>query len=289
MRIFTVIAALIVGLTTYAQTTLFTYPVAPDTCTTLESRCNYLVQHFWDNCELAKPIDNSKDSLLLEAMAAYLDVMRAGANVNLSITSIRDLMFKAQANQANYVKLMRAAEFLLYMRPTTLIDDIYLAFAQSASNASWAKKDFKDYYKQQVTRINNTKLGSNIVDMDITLTDGTKTRLRSLLTAEVNLIFITDNGSTDSNFERTRLFTDLTVKQAIADGSLKVINIVAGDTPKPWDAKSLEYSSAWTVGASKGPMSLLDIRIMPCIIILDKDGNVQLKNLTVDALKKLFQ
>ena len=39
-----------------SQTTLFAYPVAPDTCTTLEGRCNYIVQRFWDNFDFSKPI-----------------------------------------------------------------------------------------------------------------------------------------------------------------------------------------------------------------------------------------
>ena len=272
----------------YAQTTLFEYPVAPDTCTTHESRCNYLVQHFWDKCELTKPIDAANDSLLVEAMVAYLEIMRAGANINVSLASIRNLMFKAQSQQNNFMKLTSAAELLLYMRPTYIVDDVYLAFAGCAADASWAKKEFREHYRDQVKRISNTKLGSTITDFDVTLTDGTKTKFRNLLGPESNFLLITFND-TDGSFERTRLYTDIRVKQAVDEGKLKIINIMAGDTPKKWDDKSLEYASQWTVGASKEMMEQLDIRQLPGVIILDGSGTVQLKNLTIDYVKSLFE
>lgn len=271
-----------------AQTTLFEYPIAPDTCTTLESRCNYLVQHFWDKCDLTRPIDSSNDSLLVVAMADYIEIMRAGANINVTLSSIRNLMFKAQTQQNNFLKLISAAELLLYMHPVPIIDDIYLTFANCAAEASWAKKDYKEHFRNQVKQINNTKLGSPVTDFDVTLTDGTKTKFRNLLGPESNFLLVT-YSDTDGSFERTRLYTDIRVKQAIDDGKLKIINIVAGDTPKKWDDQSLEYASQWTVGASKDIMDLLDIRQLPGVTILDGSGNVQLKNLTIDYVKGLFE
>lgn len=283
------VAVLTLGaVTATAQKTLFEYPVAPDTCTTLESRCNYLVQHFWDKCELTKTFDPANDSLLVVAMADYIEIMRAGANINVTLSSIRNLMFKAQSQQTNFHKLVSAAELLLYMHPVPVIDDIYLTFANCAADASWAKKDYKEHFRNQVKQINNTKLGSPIVDFDVTLTDGTKTKFRSLLGPESNFLLVT-YADTDGSFERTRLYTDFRVKQAIDDGKLKIINIVAGDAPKKWDDQSLEYASQWTVGASKEVMDLLDIRQLPGVTILDGSGTVQLKNLTVDYVKGLFE
>lgn len=266
---------------------LFAVPQAPDTCTSHESRCNYIVQHYWDKCDLTKPFDNSKDSLLVATMANYFDIMRAGANVNLALGSVRDLMFKAQANKSNFMKLISAAEYLLYMRPTPMIDDVYLAFAQSAADASWAKKEVRDYYGGQVGRIKRTKLGEHIVDLPLTLTDGTKAPLSSMLDKEVTIIFISD-GSTDTAFERTRLFTDISLNQSIENGTLRVINILADDAPKQWDQASLDCAAKWTVGANKDVLRTLDVRIMPCILILDAEGNVQVKNYSVDNLKQLL-
>ena len=290
-KFFGLLAAITIftALPSRADVTLFDYPVAPDTCSTIESRCNYLVQHFWDKCELAKPFDERNDSLLVEAMATYLDIMRAGANVNVSLASIRDLMFKAQGNHTNFERLMAVAEFLLYARPTPVIDDVYLTFAQSAADASWAKKEFREHYGDQVQRIKNTKLGEPVTDLELTLVDGTKTRLRDLAaTADVTFVFITDYA-VESNLDRTRLYTDIAVNAALDNGSLKVVNIMAGDVPKSWDETSRNYSARWTVGASKNAMDVLDLRILPCVIVLDREGKVQAKNLTVDNIKGMVQ
>ena len=53
--------------------TMFEYPVAPDTCSTMESRCNYSVQHFWDNCELNKPFAAENDCTFVEIGEHFKD------------------------------------------------------------------------------------------------------------------------------------------------------------------------------------------------------------------------
>ena len=151
-----VICLLSAGNAAGQTTTLFEYPVAPDTCTSIESRCNYSVQHFWDNCELTKPFAAENDSLLMEAMLTYIDIMRAGANVNVSLGSVRNLMFKAQANHDNFLKLAAIAEYLLYYHDPDIVDDLYLTFAQSVADASWAKKDVRNHYSEQIKHLNTS-------------------------------------------------------------------------------------------------------------------------------------
>ena len=119
-----VVIGLLSGFNANAQETLFEFPVAPDTCSNIESRCNYSVQHFWDNCNLSKPFEAKNDSLLMEAMLTYFDIMKAGANVNVSLASVRDLMFKSQANHDNFTKLLSIAEYLLYFHDFEFIDDL---------------------------------------------------------------------------------------------------------------------------------------------------------------------
>lgn len=266
--------------------TLFDYPVAPDTCTSIESRCNYSVQHFWDNCELTKPFVAENDSLLVEAMMTYFEIMKAGANVNVSLGSIRNLMFKAQANHDNFLKLASVAEYLLYYHDTDIVDDLYLTFAQSVADASWAKKDVRNHYSDQIKRLNTSKLGQPLVDFEYTSINGARKHLSDNRTSNENLyvVMFSDNDS-GSSIERMRLSTDISFGQLVDEGHIKVINIMVGDAPKHWDADSQSYSEKWEVGASKDVASKLDIRIMPCIFVLDEDFRVIAKNKTVDYMK----
>lgn len=271
------------------QTALFEYPTAPDTCSTIESRCNYSVQHFWDKCELTRPFDARNDSLLMEAMLTYFDIMRAGANVNVSLSSVRDLMFKAQANHDNFLRLASVAEYLLYYHDFDFIDDLYITFAQAVADASWVKKDMRNHYASQVKRLNSSKLGQVMADFEFTSITGAKKRLSDCKSpAKLYVLLFSDNDS-GSSIERMRLSTDVAFSQAVESGQVEVINILATDVPKKWDADSQSYSTTWVVGASKDVATKLDLRIMPCLYILDEDFKVIAKNKTVDFLKNLMR
>lgn len=270
-------------------TTLFEYPVAPDTCTSIESRCNYSVQHFWDNCELTKPLAEENDSLLIEAMLTYFDIMKAGANVNVSLGSVRNLMFKSQANHDNFLKLASIAEYILFYHDTDVVDDLYLTFAQSVADASWAKKEVRNHYSEQIKRLSTSKLGQPLLDFEYTSISGARRHLTDNRSegAALYVVIFSDNGS-GSSIERMRLSTDITFGQLVEQGHIKVINIMVGDVPKQWDADSKTYSEKWEVGASKDLAGKLDMRIMPCLYVLDEEFRVIAKNKTVDFMKSMI-
>lgn len=269
-------------------TTLFEYPVAPDTCTTIESRCNYSVQHFWDKCELTKPFAQENDSLLMEAMLTYFEIMKAGANVNVSLGSVRSLMFKSQANHDNFLKLASMAEFILFYHDTDVVDDLYITFAQSVVDANWVKKELRNHYSEQIKRLNTSKLGEPLLDFEYTSITGARRHLTDNRTdgATLYVVMFSDSG-TGSSIERMRLSTDIAFSQFVDQGRIKVINIVAGDIPKQWDADSQGYSKQWEVGASKEVSGKLDMRIMPCLYVLDEEFRVIAKNKTVDYMKSM--
>ena len=283
-----VVIGLLSGFNANAQETLFEFPVAPDTCSNIESRCNYSVQHFWDNCNLSKPFEAKNDSLLMEAMLTYFDIMKAGANVNVSLASVRDLMFKSQANHDNFTKLLSIAEYLLYFHDFEFIDDLYLTFAKSGADATWLKKDVRNHYATQVKRVEASKLGGQLYDFEYTAITGARKHLSEAKSnANLYVIMFSDNSS-GSSIERMRLSTDIAFGKAVESGQIEVINIIVGDVPKKWDADSQSYSSTWLVGASKDVADKIDLRIMPCIYVLDENFKVIAKNRTVDFVKNLF-
>ncbi len=289
LSLIVILIGLLSGLKASGQATLFDFPVAPDTCSNIESRCNYSIQHFWDNCNLTKPFEAQNDSLLMDAMITYFDIMKAGANLNVSLASARELMFKSQANHDNFLKLMAMAEYLLYYHDYEILDDLYLTFAQSAADASWMKKDAREHYAQQIKRINASKLGQTMLNFEFTSITGARKRLYDVKSngAKMYVLMFSDNDS-GSSIERMRLNTDVALSRVVASGEVEVINIVVGDTPKKWDSDSQSYASTWIVGASKDVAGKIDLRIMPCIYILDEYFNVIAKNKTVDFVKKLM-
>ena len=178
------ILSLVLLVVTAAQTfdanageTLFEYPQAPnDTTMKLEERCNYLTQHWWDKMNFSAPIPESKDSLLVEAMTTYIEVMK-NANFNVGLASIRDLMFKAQTNQPNFMKIAAVAQLLLYYNNASVKDDVYETFAKAVVDASWVKADVKTQFKHQLQCIANSKLNEKIADFTLTTMSGGKVKV----------------------------------------------------------------------------------------------------------------
>ena len=96
------------------------------------------------------------------------------------------------------------------------------------------------------------------------------------------------DNSSGSSIERMRLSTDIAFGQAVESGQVEVINIILGDTPKKWDSDSQSYSEKCIVGAIKEASEKLDLRIVPCIYILDENFTVIAKNKTVDFVKNMM-
>ncbi len=270
-----------------AQTTLFAYPTAPDTCRTLETRCNYLVQRFWNGCDLSKPVKAENDSLLLMAVRDYLEIMM-NANVNVSLASVRNLMFKAQSNQTNFLKLAQAAEMLLYMQPTTVIDDVYLAFAKSVADATGVDKEVRNHFRRQVKLIEASKLTAPIVDFEFAELGGGKRHLYDKADTCANYLLLFSRDDSDGSFARLRLSTDAGINAAIASGKLKVIDLTIDRTSSDWAKESADYAQSWTVGNYQNAANEIDLRRMPCVFLLDAQHRVLSKNLSVDQVKEMF-
>lgn len=276
------------ALNAQSQTTMFEYPIAPDTCTTLESRCNYIVQRFWDNFDFTKPIPSETDSALASTMTDYFEIM-LNANTNVGLASIRNMLFKAQTNQPNFMKIMAIAEFILYQHPVSIIDDVYLTFAQAAADASWMKNDAKSYYKSQIERINASKLGAPMVNCDVYDVNGRKIKLYDvpLDSARAVIVFFTGDGSA-SSISRVRLSTDVNINAALETGNLKFINIVVGDKAKQIVASDASQYPDWTLVAMPDAARKLDLRILPSVFVVDENFMIINKNLTVDEIKNSF-
>jgi peroxiredoxin len=270
-----------------ASETLFEYPQAPnDTTMKLEERCNYLTQHWWDKMNFSAPIPESKDSLLVEAMTTYIEVMK-NANFNVGLASIRDLMFKAQTNQPNFMKIAAVAQLLLYYNNASVKDDVYETFAKAVVDASWVKADVKTQFKHQLQCIANSKLNEKIADFTLTTMSGGKVKLTDVTGAECYLLFFCPEDMNGS-IARTRLSTDVTIGNLVKEGKVKVVCVTNDKTSAAWQKDSKEMATEWTVGHSDDVFKNYDIRITPSFMVLDKDYKVVSKNLTIDQIKNMF-
>ncbi len=273
--------AAVLCLNTRAQQaeTLFPYPQAPDSCSTLESRCNYIIQHFWDNFDITRPLP--EQGKFETAFRDYVTFFRY-ANRNIVFASIRDFMFKARSNTNNLVRIGQTAEQALYSPYAEYwSDEVYLQFAKSMAETSTLKKDIRNYYKQQIKRIEHNQEGSIITDLEINLSDGEKTRL-SELQAKGFLILFSDNSS-ESSIARLRLSTDININSLISSGQLAVIQVYLGRPDSDWAAAQPQN---WTNAYSDQAAKQIDLRMLPCCYLLDGERKILNKNVDIEQLKQ---
>lgn len=265
---------------TDAPATPFPYPVAPDTCTTLESRCNYLCQHFWDNFDISKPIANDDD--FLRAFRDYVEFFQF-ANRNVVMTSIGELMNKARSNTPNLLKVGKAAELSLFF-PTAVYysDEVYVEFAKALANNKMLKKEVRTYYADQLSRINSCQEQKSLPDIELVMGDGSKQKLSAVCDTTTTVIFFYADGA-DSSIGRTRLNADTNLEMLIDEGVVRVLSVYLGKY-QPGFADLMPPK--WVNACSEQALNTYDFRALPCCYIVGRDLMLMTKNISVDELKE---
>lgn len=272
------VAAQITAESAGTQKTPFAYPVAPDTCATLESRCNYIVQNFWNNYDIAKPIANDAD--FETAFRDYVEFFRY-AHKNIVMASVRHFIFKARSNTPNLLKVGRVAEAALYGPYAEYwSDELYVEIAKLLAESTSLKAADRNYYKHQIEVINNCVVGNKLQDIDLNTASG-KIKLSSLGAKSFLLVFTDDSSS--SSIDRLRLSTDVNLNALIEGGQLVVVQIFLGKPASGW---AEAQPANWTNAYSEQVARMLDLRGCPVCYIVDGDLTILTKNVSADEFKK---
>ncbi len=260
--------------------TLFAYPLAPDTCSTLESRCNYIITHFWENYDISKPITD--EAAFETTFRDFVDFFRY-SHRNIVLSVVRDLVNKAQSNTANLQKIGEVAERALYGTEAEYwSDEVYVAFAKPLAASKKLPRELRNHYAEQLARINAVQLGATL-DLEYTGTDGAKHRLSELPAAKTYILLFVDDD-TDSTIGRLRLSTDVALNSLIASGEVSFLCLCTKKYNADWATAAAGYAENWTVGCGDNLVRTLDLRAFPCCYILDENRTIVNKALSVEGL-----
>ena len=260
--------------------TLFAYPLAPDTCSTLESRCNFIITHFWEPFNFGSPI--SDDTAFEVTFRDYVDFFRY-AHRNVVLVSVRDFVNKAQANSSNLKKVGEVAERALYGPEAEFwSDEVYATFARLLASSKQLSREERDHYASQLTRINSVQVGAAL-DFEYVGLDGLKHRLSELPEAQTYiLLFVDDN--TDSMIGRLRLSTDVAMNAMLNSGEATLVCISMNKYSDEWSSVATGWADNWTIGCCEPDTKALDLRAFPCCYVLDGERTVINKTLSVENL-----
>ena len=259
--------------------TLFAYPLAPDTCSTLEERCNYIITHFWDNYDISKPI--SDDAAFETTFRDFVDFFRF-AHRNVVLNAARDLVNKAQSNASNLQKIGAVAERALFSTDAEYwSDEVFVAFAKPLARSKQLPREVRDHYAELLSRINAVQVGA-VLDFEYVGTDGLKHRLSDLEGESFILLFL--DGSTDSMIGRLRLSTDVALNALLNEGKAKLVCLCLNKYSADWASTASSYADNWEIGCSESLMGTLDLRVLPCCYVLDGQHTIVNKSLSVESL-----
>lgn len=263
-----------------AARTLFAYPQAPDTCSNLESRCNYIITHFWDHYDYSRPI---ADNVAFEnTFRDYVDFFRY-AHRNVVKASVRDFVNKSQANAANLLKVADVAERSLYGPDAEYwSDEVYVEFAKPLAGAKSLPNEVRNHLKGQLERINGNQVGA-VLDFEYTDATGSRHRL-SELTGKSFIVLFLDEG-TDSSIGRVRLSTDVSLNALLDAGEATLVCITLCKYSTAWASQAAGYNANWTVGCSDQLGKVIDLRGIPSCYVLDSERRIANKQLSVEGLK----
>lgn len=259
--------------------TLFAYPLAPDTCSTLEERCNFIITHFWDGFDISKPITD--DAAFERTFRDFVDFFRY-SHRNVVMSTVRDFINKAQSNASNLQKVGRVAESALYGTEAEYwSDEVYVAFAKALAGSKQLPRDVRDHYASQLARINSVQVGA-MLDLEFVGLDGLKQHLSDLNAKTFILLFLDD--STDSMIGRLRLSTDVALNALLNEGEATLVCLCANKYTADWASAAAGYADNWIIGCGENLAKDLDLRAFPVCYMLDDQHTILNKTLSVEAL-----
>ncbi len=259
--------------------TLFAYPLAPDTCSTLEERCNFIITHFWDGFDISKPITD--DAAFERTFRDFVDFFRY-SHRNVVMSTVRDFINKAQSNASNLQKVGRVAESALYGTEAEYwSDEVYVAFAKALAGSKQLPREVRDHYASQLARINSVQVGA-MLDFEFIGLDGLKQHLSDLNAKTFILLFLDD--STDSMIGRLRLRTDVALNALLNEGEATLVCLCANKYTADWASAAAGYADNWIIGCGENLAKDLDLRAFPVCYMLDDQRTILNKTLSVEAL-----
>ena len=287
-NLFVLFVAVVCVKISHAQQTehFFQYPVPPDNLETLTDRTNYLVEHFWDRCNLKSAF--SARQKMAEAFSDYVSFMPYADSV-VVINSIEKLIKEVKKKPEHLLLLTQMAENNLYCDTAEyIIDSAYLPFARAAASTGGIPRDQRDRYALQSSQLEGSQVGMKSPSFTMIQPNGELTSIDDIENRYILVLFDDPNDS-ENLLTRVRLSADYSINELIKRGYVAVVSLYPGVADEAWKTRAAGYPSNWIVGASPDANRLFDQRQKPTIYYLNRDKQILSKNLYIDNLIEAFR
>ena len=266
--------------------TYFPYPIVPDSISTLQGRTDYLIDHFWDFCDMKKAF--SHRNKMAEAFKDYLSFMphASARQVHRSVAKLikslekqpDDLLFLAQ----------KAEEYVHSDTAEVYSDELYIPFAIGVASNKHIDKAIREAYHHQATLLTNSQVGAPAPEFEFTDRNGNRQKFENDTAYQVTVIFFNDPDCMDCRIARSRLNANLQASKFIEAGVMRIVAITPGDPDEQWKEMAASYPEEWTVGAAPDIDEVYEITSTPEFYVIGPDGKIAIKRLNIDGLLTLI-
>lgn len=288
--ILTIILGSLLASTASAQNTgnsqFFELPKIPAELENIHDRTDYLIEHYWDFCDLDKAF-SSRDKMA-EAFDTYISLMPI-ATVNTVYSVVPAFMKKISKKPANVLFIGELAESKLYSDSATFPnDELFVLFANEIINNKKVDKNSKLRYQHLVQVLTGSCEGAIVPPFEYTDLLGNKGTFAVDTTRVGTILFINDPDCDNCSRARLRLDTDILTRRMIENGKIDLYNIFPADGDADWIEQSMNLPKEWHTVASEQVNELFDMRMMPMFYVINPNGVILLKTPDVNAIIRIM-
>lgn len=255
---------------------LFEYPSAPEELGSMEEKCAWIVDNFWNQMDFKStaPVDQAK---LNHAFGVYTVGCQYAPKVKAE-ASVDKLIKTLQKNPTLLVQFVKAAEENLYgPRADVWIDELYIKFLQGAVSNKKVSKARKARYEAQLKQLQASLVGKTPAEFDFVRPNGDTAQYFAMSTPTI--IFFGDPDCDECRQSRLRMESNVAFSRAVTDGKINVLFIIP-DAEDGWQKEASSFPRGWILGASDRVSDIYDIRQTPDVYLIGGDGKIVAKHLS---------
>lgn len=264
-----------------------------------QERVDYMAEHFWDRfAKLSGVTDSSfvkglPSMAVKEKFALWASILRASGPAART-KSLASVLSKAREDSiAVLQRLMEFAdEFFYDPNSPTRDEEIYLTYLDRLLDGPLPDEDQRlryDFYKKLCSL---NRPGTPAGDFPFMTPEGRIMRLYDVKAPYVLLIFSNPGCPLCASYQEN-LQKNVPLKEKLATGALKVVNIYPDDDIEAWEEYVRNYPPEWICGRDHINQlfsnNLYSLRAIPSLYLLDAEKKVILKDATYEEVEmKLY-
>lgn len=260
----------------------FQLPIIPDSIVSFQNRCDFMVTHYWDFCDLKKAF-SSRDKMA-DAFKMYISFMPY-ASADVVFKSVDKFLGGISKKPDDMLFIARLAENNIYADTAEFqSEQLYTHFIDGILKSKKLDKNSREYYEKQASVLHNSQEGMIAPSFDITDSQGAKTKFVTDTAQFATLLMFMVPGDSDAELAKTRLNANIKTSQLVKSGMLKIYCIATKN-----NGERFTSPEGWTSGFAPGIEEIYDVRKSPMFYIINSEGKILKKGNELEPVLNVMQ